>query len=228
MKALIKGLHHFSTHDFTHYAELFERLTREGQKPETLFITCSDSRVVPSLITNANPGDLFVIRNAGNIVPPYGAGDEGMEGTIEYAVRVLGVSDIVVCGHSHCGAVQGALAPDKLQGLPAVQRWLRHTARTRQIIADHYDNLTPELKLEAAIQENVLAQVESLRTHPCVASRLADRSLHIHAWVYKMEGGYVLSYDAETELFQRINTEPGGAYAPATQRRHNPTRPQAA
>lgn len=207
MKALIKGLHHFSTTEFAHYSELFKHLTSEGQKPETLFITCSDSRVVPCLMTNSNPGDLFVIRNAGNIVPPYGAGDEGMEGTIEYAVRALQVSDIVICGHSHCGAMHGALHPHNLDKLPAVKRWLRHTDRTRQIVHDHYNDLPENLQLEVAIQENVLAQVEALRTHPSVASRIAEGTLHIHAWVYKIEGGYVLGYDPVAEQFQRITPE---------------------
>lgn len=207
MERLIKGLHHFSTELFSSHADLFERLTSEGQRPETLFITCSDSRVVPSLITNSGPGDLFVLRNAGNLVPPYGAGEAGVEATIEYAVRVLRVQDVVVCGHSHCGAMAGLLAQDKLKGLPAVGRWLQHAACTHQIICDHYADLPEHQRLEVAIQENVLAQLESLKTHPSIASRLAEGDLRLHGWVYLMESGEIEGYFPEDGQFHKITRD---------------------
>jgi len=207
MDRLIKGLHHFSTEVFSDHAELFERLAFEGQSPETLFITCSDSRVVPNLITHAAPGELFILRNAGNLIPPYGAGESGVEATIEYAVRALNVQDIVVCGHSHCGAMAGLLAPETLVGLPAVGRWLEHAACTRQIVCDHYSHVSDVQRLKVATEENVLAQLESLRTHPAVASRLAEGDLRLHGWVYRMETGEIRGYFPDDGQFHAITRE---------------------
>ena len=113
----------------------FERLA-DGQSPSTLFITCSDSRIVPHLFTQTEPGELFVLRNAGNLVPPYTAEHSGEAATIEYAVQVLKVQDIVVCGHSHCGAITGVLRPELLEDLPAVEKWLVHAERVRQEILE--------------------------------------------------------------------------------------------
>ena len=189
----IQGLHHFQSHVFESQRSLFERLDK-GQHPEVLFITCSDSRIDPNLITNTNPGDLFVLRNAGNIIPPYGAINGGEAATIEFAVSALKVKDIIVCGHSSCGAIKGLLQPQQLEDLPAVKAWLSHAEATRRKVKENYGGLSEDLKENVAIQENVLVQIENLRTHPAVASRLSAGHLRIHAWTYKFQTGEIFSY----------------------------------
>ncbi|MBR9801578.1 carbonic anhydrase [bacterium] len=203
MQKLIDGIHRFQKESFLPLQELFERLA-EGQHPETLFITCSDSRIDPTLLTNARPGDLFILRNAGNIVPPHGAGIGGEAATIEYAVSVLGVKDIIICGHSHCGAMLGLLKPESIASLPDVSSWLAHAEMTRRIIQDNYSHLAGEALLTAAIEENVLVQLESLRTIPAVGSRLVRGDLHLHGWVYVIERGEVFSYDVESGQFVKL------------------------
>lgn len=195
MKKLITGLHQFQSEIFLSQKELFERLA-QGQHPDALFITCSDSRINPNLITQTNPGDLFILRNAGNIIPPYGATNGGEGATIEFALSALGIKDIIICGHSRCGAVDGLLHPERVENMPSVQRWLAHAEATRQIVNENYRQMDfkEDEFLDIAIQENVLVQLENLRTHPSVASRLARGQLHLHAWVYKIETGEVFSY----------------------------------
>lgn len=205
MQKLISGLHHFQTRVFQTHQELFERLA-QGQNPEALFITCSDSRINPNLITQTNPGDLFILRNAGNIIPPFGAANGGEGATIEFAIATLGVKDIIVCGHSLCGAVKGLLHPELLKELPSVISWLSHAEATRRIISENYDHLklTDEQRLSVAIQENVLVQLENLKTHPAVAARLARGELNLHGWTYKIETGEVFSYDSNMGQFAAI------------------------
>ena len=203
MQQLIRGIHQFQTEDFRPLATLFQQLA-ERQSPETLFITCSDSRIDPNLLTRSRPGDLFILRNAGNIIPIAGAAPSGEVATIEYAVGALGVKDIIVCGHTHCGAMKGLLNPESLTALPAVASWLEHAATTRRIVADHYAHLPEDRRLVAAVEENVLVQLEHLRTLPVVASRLRGGDLHLHGWVYKIETGEVFAYDLETQEFVAI------------------------
>lgn len=205
MQKLVDGIHHFQSNTFTSERELFERLA-QGQSPETLFITCSDSRINPNLLTNTRPGELFILRNAGNIVPPYGAANGGEGATIEYAVAALGVKDIILCGHSHCGAMMGLLNPDALGDLPTVRTWLGHAETTRRIMRENYGHLEGQPLVTATVQENVLSQLENLRTHPAVAARLARGTLHLHGWVYKIETGEVFSYDAATNQFAPITS----------------------
>ncbi|HTE17721.1 MAG TPA: carbonic anhydrase, partial [Armatimonadota bacterium] len=139
MQKLIQGLHDFQANIFSSQRELFERLAH-GQSPDALFITCSDSRINPNLITQTEPGELFILRNAGNIIPPHGAANGGEGATIEYAVAALGVRDIIVCGHSHCGAMNGLLNLDSLGELPAVRQWLTHAEATRRIAKENYEH----------------------------------------------------------------------------------------
>src|SRR5580693_8859613 len=155
MQKLIQGIHRFQQEDFLPLQRLFEQLAK-GQNPETLFITCSDSRIDPNLLTRSKPGDLFILRNAGNIVPPHGAGIGGEAATIEFAVAALGVKDIIICGHSHCGAMQGLLNPEQVANLPAVSSWLTHAETTRRIMRDKYGHLEGEQLLTATVEENVL------------------------------------------------------------------------
>ena len=203
MQKLIQGIHQFREQDFRPLQGLFEQLAK-GQNPETLFITCSDSRIDPNLLTRSRPGDLFILRNAGNIVPPHGAGNGGEAATIELAVATLGVKDIILCGHTHCGAMKGLLEPEGLAEMPAVAAWLSHAETTRRIVRDNYSHLAGELLVTAAVEENVLVQLENLRTLPAVASRLVKGDLHLHGWVYKIETGEVFAFDRAAGQFVPI------------------------
>jgi len=201
MQKLIEGLHQFQAQLFCEKKELFEKLAH-GQKPDALLITCSDSRILPHLFTQAKAGDLFILRNVGNIVPPYGTANGGASATIEYATAFLGIEDIIVCGHSHCGAMNALLQADQVAALPAVRGWLGHAERTRRVVSENYTNLSEPQLLNVAIQENVLSQIENLRTHPAVAARLARGHLRLHGWVYKFETGEVFVYRADKGQFQ--------------------------
>ncbi len=194
MQKLIEGIHEFREQQFRPLQGLFEQLAR-GQSPETLFITCSDSRIDPNLLTRSQPGELFILRNAGNIVPPHGAANGGEAATIEFAVAALGVKDIIICGHSHCGAMKGLLEPEMVASLPSVSSWLSHAETTRRIMKDNYKHLDADKLLTATVEENVLVQLENLRTLPSVASRLVKGDLHLHGWVYKIETGDVFAYE---------------------------------
>lgn len=207
MEKLIRGIHKFQSDVFPTRETLFRNLVG-GQTPQALFITCSDSRIVPDLICQADPGDLFVIRNAGNIVPPHCDGTTcGEAATIEYAVRALGVKDIIVCGHTRCGAMQGTMNPDMLAPMPSVKQWLAHAEASWDIVRAHYSQLPDELRWKVLIQENVLVQLENLRTHPVVADALERGALQLHAWVYKMETGQVFGYSPESGQYTPIVSE---------------------
>lgn len=200
MQRLIQGIHQFREEDFRPLQGLFEQLAK-GQNPDTLFITCSDSRIDPNLLTHSRPGDLFILRNAGNIVPPHGAANGGEAATIEFAVAALGVKDIIVCGHSHCGAMKGLLHPEQVASLPAVSSWLSHAETTRRIVRDNYGHLDEDRLLTATVEENVLVQLENLRTLPAVGSRLVRGDLYLHGWVYKIETGEVFAFDLASGQF---------------------------
>ncbi|MFW6197991.1 MAG: carbonic anhydrase [Myxococcota bacterium] len=200
MEQLLRGHERFLQEVYPRERDLFEKLAG-GQKPEVLLVTCSDSRVDPSLLTQTRPGDLFVIRNAGNLVPAYGTPVGGEGATLEYAVAALGVRHIVVCGHSGCGAMGGLLSPASLDALPQVRQWLVHAERTRQIVEDAHGNDSPEVKLARAIELNVLAQLDALRTHPPVAKAIARGELELHGWVYDIGSGRLNAYRPEDNAF---------------------------
>ncbi len=194
MQKLLQGLHQFQSDYFKSHKEFFEQLAR-GQKPETLFITCSDSRINPNLLTQTRPGELFILRNAGNIIPSGGTNQGGEEATIEYAIAALEVRDIIVCGHSHCGAMKALLRPEDTEKLPAVRAWLKHADATRRIVEENYGDLDPKAKLSVTVEENVLVQIENLRTLPSVAAAIKGGRVRLHGWVYKIETGEVFAYD---------------------------------
>jgi carbonic anhydrase len=206
MEKIIRGVHTFQRDVFGMQRQLFRRLS-EGQQPDALFITCSDSRIDPCLVTQTEPGDLFVLRNAGNIVPPYGASNGGEAAAVEFAVTGLGVKDIIVCGHSHCGAVSGLLHPQKLEKLPTVAEWLRHASTTKRIVDEKYADLSHDDLMTAAVKENVLVQLDNLRTHPSVASKLSQGELNLHAWVYAFEVGQVFCYDPDAQRFVALDSK---------------------
>lgn len=197
MRKLIDGIHRFQSGVFGRKKELFERLAK-GQEPDALFITCSDSRVSPTLLTQTVPGDLFILRNAGNIIPPYGPIHGAEAAAIEYAIEALAVRDIIICGHTYCGAMKAVLDPDSLDKLPATKGWLTYAEATRRVMMTHYQDLPQEDKLEVCIEENVLVQIENLRAHPAVLAAMTRGALRLHAWIYEIESGNVMAFDDHT------------------------------
>jgi len=199
MDHVVSGILKFKRDVFPGHRELFGELAR-GQSPEVLFITCADSRIDPNLVTQTRPGELFICRNAGNIVPPHVSQAGGVTASIEYAVAVLGVQHVVVCGHTDCGAMKGAIDTAALKDLPHVREWLDHTRSAVEIVkarrgrcgADQLDELT---------EENVLVQLQHLRTHPVVAARLRTGQIQLHGWVYVIETGEVVCYDERADCF---------------------------
>ena len=223
MDKLIEGLERFASGRFSQQKELYQTLVEEGQSPHTLFVTCSDSRVSPTVMTDADPGDLFVLRNAGNIIPPFGAGAESIESTVEYAMVALEVPNVVIAGHSHCGAITGLMQSEKVDALPSTKQWLRHAERTRRVLDAHCSHLEGDDRIDVAIQENVLSQIENLQTHPSVASRLATGDVSIHGWVIELEAGLVHAYDPEAERFRAV--EGDGELPIASTGRARPSQP---
>ena len=204
MEKLIDGIHKFQADVFAPNRAFYRKLAN-GQSPKVLFITCSDSRMVPDLICQTEPGELFVLRNAGNIVPPFAPGAAtGEAATIEYAIRGLGIQDIVVCGHTRCGAMQAVADPEATANMPRVRQWLEHASSCAEIVGTCYGHLTGEARVKVLVQENVLTQLEHLRTHPTVAAALAAGELKLHAWVYKMETGEVFAYHPESGQYGRL------------------------
>ena len=212
MKKIIQGVHCFQTNYLTTHREMFELLS-QGQHPRVLFITCSDSRIDPNLITQSEPGEMFIIRNAGNIIPAYGAANGGEGAAVEYAMQALGIKEIIVCGHSHCGAMKGLLKLDKLEeDMPLVYQWLKHTEATRRTVKDNYQHYEGEQLLQATIEENVLTQIENLRTYPSIHSKLHKGEIELHAWMYHIETGEILEYD----FVRREYLSPQGQFSRAS------------
>lgn len=198
MKKLIEGLKTFVSTVHRSERDLYEELAT-GQRPETLFVTCSDSRVCPSTMTGAGPGELFVVRNAGNIVPPAGH-RSGEEASIEYGVVALKVRDIIVCGHSDCGAMKAVLDPTPLVWMPSVARWLDHAERVREIVEQRPD-LAPADRLSRAIEANVLTQLSHLMTIEPVARAVERGELRLHGWVWDIGTGRVRAFEADVGEF---------------------------
>jgi carbonic anhydrase len=191
---LMGGISHFQEHVYPEHQDLFERLAL-GQRPEALFITCADSRIDPCLLTQTKPGELFICRVIGNIVPPYPDAIGGVSATIEYAVGVLRVPEVIVCGHTDCGVMKGALNPEALKAYPNVTAWLRY-AQT-----DHREAGPSAEFLLALTEENVVTQLRNLRSHPTVAARLEEGDLALHGWVYHIGTGTVTALSDESRKF---------------------------
>ena len=206
MHRLLPGMCEFRETVFPARRHQFEKLA-SGQQPTSLFITCSDSRIVPELLTQTEPGDLFVLRNAGNLVTPCSAAPSGEAATIEYALRVLRVEEMIVCGHSHCGAMGGLLRPQSIEGLPFVEKWLSYAERVWQEMADQSlatdgdDDI-----LTIASKVNVLVQLQHLRTYPAIASAESLGSLRLHGYFYRFETGEVSVLDEARRCFVPIGS----------------------
>lgn len=203
---LIEGLRRFRAEHFPRFREHYERLVAEGQKPGALFIGCSDSRVVPDALMGTGPGELFIVRNVGNFVPPFedARGYHGTSAAIEFAVLTLGVSDIIVCGHSHCGAVRALYdAPDPRT--PHINSWLElgHDARLEEELGEEM--------LRQTEQRSVALQLSRLMTYPLVREAVESDRLALHGWHYIIERGEVLILDVER-----------GEFVPASDESHTP------
>lgn len=189
MEKFIAGITKFQNEVFPASRHLYEQLA-EGQQPETLYIGCSDSRVLPNEQLSAKPGELFICRTAGNLVPPYGeAALGGVGATIEFAVDVLKVRHIVLSGHSDCGAMKALMKPEKMNGLKLVPGWIRHADRVAAVAAELHGNLDDRSFLNRLIEENVIAQIDHLLTYPSVAAKVRSGSLYVHGMVFDIPSG---------------------------------------
>lgn len=201
MKKIIDGVKQFQSHVFSPRKDFYEQLSL-GQRPEALFVTCSDSRIHPQLMTQTDPGDLFILRNAGNLIPSFGAASAcGEVATIDFAVEGLGIQNLIVCGHSGCGAMKALLALDQLPHGSPMRGWLTHAESARRVVNNSFGHLEGEALLRAVIQENVLVQIEHLKTHPAVRAGLARGTLSIFGWMYELETGRMLQYDPNERQF---------------------------
>ena len=198
---LIGRVFHFEKSIFPEHGELFGKLANHGQAPKALMISCADSRIVPEQIMQAQPGDLFVCRNAGNIVPPYATMNGGVTSTVEYAVMALGVRDIIVCGHSDCGAMKALSDPSGLETMPNVAAWLRHGAAAEHIVSTCHGHLDSGERVRAITLENIIAQISHLRTHPAVAAAIARGEMTLHGWFVDIHAGQVLGLDGDSGQF---------------------------
>jgi carbonic anhydrase len=202
---LFKGVLNFKKEDFETHKGLFEGL-KEGQKPHTFYIGCSDSRILPNLITKTLPGEVFVVRNIANIVPPFEINDGTYKCTasiLEYAVKYLEVENILVCGHSNCGGLKALFyPPEKLEKLPLVKKWLEIIDDVKNAVKDIEDEKLREWEVE---QLNVVKQLDNLLTYPFVRERVESGKLNLIGWYYIIETGEVYNYDKEKNEFELIN-----------------------
>lgn len=201
MGSLAERVLAFQKHDYEIQKKLYKQLC-SGQHPEILFITCSDSRIQLNELTQSKPGEVFAIRNAGNIIPSYPhAGGESA--SLEFALTTLPIKHIVICGHSQCGAMKGVIDPVSTEQMPAVRQWLKHGPDLMDITKKCEGNADKSL-LDVAIAENVLLQMEHLKQHPCVKSKLEAMQITLYSWIFEFETGKVLTYDIHTSRFESL------------------------
>ncbi|AST69092.1 carbonic anhydrase [Kosakonia cowanii] len=193
MKAIIDGFLKFQQEAFPERIKLFRDLATQ-QSPRALFISCSDSRLVPELVTQREPGDLFVIRNAGNIVPSYDPEPGGVTASVEYAVSALRVADIVICGHSDCGAMTAIATCQCMDHMPAVASWLRY-ADSAKVVNESRQHADGPTKVAAMVRENVIAQLANIQTHPSVRLALEEGRVTLHGWVYDIGSGRIDAFN---------------------------------
>jgi len=190
------------------YADLAEQ-----QDPKVLFITCADSRIEPAVMFQSAPGDLFVARNPGNIVPPYGALMGGASASLEYALTALSVTDIIVCGHSSCGAMKGLLYPEDLDSMPLVAAWLRFAKSASSIQAPFPRSMALATRIRNLARENAVVQLDHLKTYPTVAGKLSRQQIRLHAWHYDIRSGGISCYHAESASFRPLDKDTPAACA---------------
>jgi carbonic anhydrase len=204
---VVEGYMRFREEVYPEHRELFDQLKNQ-QSPQVLFITCADSRIDPSLITHTDPGDLFISRNIGNIVPAYGEMMGGVSAVVEYAVMALSVKDIIVCGHTDCGAMKALRNPDaaSLAAMPTVQSWLRNAHAALSVARAKQPDAEGEELTHLLVEENVLLQLQHLRTHPSVAAGIARGNLRLHGCVYNIGNGRMDVFDDGAQKFVPIQS----------------------
>ncbi|MFL6305280.1 MAG: carbonic anhydrase [Candidatus Sulfotelmatobacter sp.] len=204
---LIAGVLRFQREVYPKQKDRYHKVAREGQKPHALFITCADSRIDPEAITQSGPGEIFVSRNIGNLVPSHGGVLGGVSAIIEYAVAALRVSHIVVCGHTDCGAMVGLLHPEKMAAYPIVSSWLRNGEAALSTLRRRNTAASEASALEELTEESVLLQLDHLRTHPSVAASLAEGTIALSGWVYDIAHGLVRIYSEADRKFLPVTAE---------------------
>jgi len=210
MKKLLDGVINFQENEFLKYKDHFTSLERK-QEPHTLFIGCSDSRIDPALITDTLPGELFIVRNIANIVPHYRETAEYVATTsaIEYALTVLNVDNIVVCGHSNCGGCNALWNDDILKNSPHTRKWLELALPVKSNIENYYGSRIPDTREREWITEqfNIVEQMKHLLSYPEVEKRYTDKSLKIMGWYYIIETGDIFNYNTESKSFDLIRNK---------------------
>ncbi len=200
---IISGVERFQREVFPARRKQFEELGH-GQQPIAMFFTCADSRVVPSLLMQTEPGEVFTERTPGNIVPRYSDHVGGVTASVEFAIQVLRVPLLIVCGHTDCGVIKALLEPEKAAGMPALQSWMRHSLPARERLLRDNPSASRDEKLRLLTEYNVLTQLDNLKTHPAVEARLAHGEIEIYGWVYEIATGSVFTAEAETGSFQKL------------------------
>ena len=203
---IVAGIAKFQRDIFPAERQFFQRLAH-GQQPIAMFFTCADSRIVPSLLLQTGPGEVFTERTPGNIVPRYSDHVGGITASVEFALLALHVPLIIVCGHTDCGVVKALLEPEKASAMPALQSWMRYSLPARERLLRDNPNASKEEKLRLLTQYNVLVQLENLQTHPAVDARLRSGDVQVHGWVYDIPNGAVWAADPQSGEFRPLATE---------------------
>ncbi len=201
---LVKGVEKFRTQIYPGQRQIFQQLSH-GQQPIAMFFTCADSRILPNVLLQTGPGEIFTERTPGNIAPKYSDHIGGVTASVEFAVMALRVPLIVICGHTDCGVIKALLEPEGASGMPALQSWMRHSLPARERLLQENRNLSREEKLRLLTEYNVLTQIENLKTHPAVEARLAAGELALAGWIYDIGNGSVRSARLDSGCFEALN-----------------------
>jgi carbonic anhydrase len=204
LEQLKAGVRRFQTQVYPQRAEMYAQAASEPQKPHTLFITCADSRIDPNEITSTGPGEVFVTRNIGNMVPAYGEMLGGVSAVIEFAVSGLGVRHIAVCGHSDCGAMKALLDPESVAKMPTVKSWLKNAHAALSVAETLHERLPDRDLMQELTEQNVLLQLQHLKTHPSVAAAMAAGELTLSGWVYEIGSGVVRMAADGSHIFKAL------------------------
>lgn len=202
---ITRGVSKFQSEVYPAQRAMFERLQR-GQEPLAMFITCADSRVNPNLVTQTDPGEIFIERNPGNMVPPYVEFIGGVTAGVEYAMLALKVPVIIVCGHTDCGVMKALLNPEQVAGMPGVQHWMSHGIEARNLVLTEVGDAPEGQRLRRMTECNVLAQIEHLKTHPSVRTRMQRDEIEVRGWVYDIGDGSVREYDPAAGTFENLGS----------------------
>jgi carbonic anhydrase len=211
LEQLKNGVRQFRTNIYPERAEFYTQAVTEPQRPHTLFITCADSRIDPNEITQTGPGEVFVTRNIGNIIPGYGEMLGGVSAVVEFAVSGLGVRHIVVCGHSDCGAMKALLQPESTAKMPAVTNWLKNAHAAMSVSESMKEGSSHQSArpfLDVLTEQNVLLQMQHVKTHPSVAGAMAAGELTISGWVYQIGSGDICIAEDGQQQFIPIGAAP--------------------